>query len=80
MDAEALIDRLDGLALRIERLTISRRDPEWFFIERSEIAYGLRREIARLQRQAEPVFREAREGKSSPAFVPPCESPKENKG
>jgi hypothetical protein len=31
------------LASRVARLTISRRDPESFFIERSEIANELRR-------------------------------------
>ena len=32
----------DGLARRVERLSISRRDPEAFFVERSEIAAALR--------------------------------------
>jgi len=39
-------DQLNTLADRIERLTISRRDPEWFFAERSEIAAELRRVAA----------------------------------
>ncbi len=36
-------DDLTALARRVERLTPSHRDPESYFIERSEIAYALRR-------------------------------------
>lgn len=35
--------RLAQLAVRVERLTVSRRNPEAFFIERSDIAEELRR-------------------------------------
>lgn len=38
-----MTDPLTALAARINRLTINRRDPEQFFIERSEIAAELRR-------------------------------------
>lgn len=34
---------LDALAQRVGRLMVSHRDPEAFFIERSEIAHDLRR-------------------------------------
>ena len=34
---------LDALARRVLRLVVSHRDPEAFFIERSEIAHDLRR-------------------------------------
>jgi|GEM_PF-3131148 len=36
-------DRLEELASRVLRLTISRRDPEQFFVERSDIAGEMRR-------------------------------------
>ncbi len=39
-------DSLDALALRVERLSPSHRDPERFFEERSEIAEALRRAAA----------------------------------
>jgi hypothetical protein len=39
-------DDLTELARRVERLTVSRTNPEAFFEERSEIAYELRRLVA----------------------------------
>ncbi len=39
IDQSALLD----LATRIGRLTVNRRDPEQFFVERSELAAELRR-------------------------------------
>lgn len=35
--------RIAHLARRVDRLTVCRRDPEAFFIERSEIVFALRR-------------------------------------
>ena len=37
-----ICDEIETLARRVERLTISRQDPEAFFCERSEIAADLR--------------------------------------
>ncbi len=45
-----LCDRIEVLASRVERLSLSHRDPEAFFEERSEIAHALRREAARAAR------------------------------
>lgn len=45
--APAAVRQIETLACCVERLTISHRDPERFFIERSEIAHGLR-ELARV--------------------------------
>ncbi len=36
-------EELRELARRAQRLTVSRRDPERFFVEREEISAGLRR-------------------------------------
>lgn len=36
-------DRLEELAFRVQRLMISHRDPERFFVERSDIADEMRR-------------------------------------
>lgn len=41
-------NRIEGLARRVERLSVSHRDPEAFFEERAEIVHALRREAARL--------------------------------
>jgi chaperonin cofactor prefoldin len=48
--ANALADRLDDLALRVERLSPSHRQPERFSEDKSEIIAELRRE-AREQRR-----------------------------
>ncbi|WAJ26868.1 hypothetical protein [Antarcticirhabdus aurantiaca] len=40
-------DRIERLARRVERLSVSRHDPEAFFEERSEIVAELRREASR---------------------------------
>lgn len=42
-------DRIEELASRVLRLMVSRRDPEQFFVERSDIAAEMRR-IARAVR------------------------------
>ncbi len=45
-------ETLHEMARRVERLTISRRDPEAFFVERSEIADALRKEAWKVERGA----------------------------
>jgi hypothetical protein len=40
--SRAEADELEALALRLERLIVWRKDPEWFFVERSEIVFALR--------------------------------------
>lgn len=45
----ALAAQLEGIEERINRLSVSRRDPERFFVARSEIADDLRRVIADLR-------------------------------
>jgi hypothetical protein len=42
-ERQSLASRIDAIEERINRLTVSRRDPERFFIARSEIADDLRR-------------------------------------
>lgn len=49
---ERLIDRLDDLACRVDRLTVHRHHPERFFEERSDIVDELRRLIADCQSRA----------------------------
>lgn len=53
-----MIGDFTDLAQRVERLTIDRRDPERFFLERSEIVDALRR-LARESAQMERRRREA---------------------
>lgn len=48
--AGASPEALHEIACRVERLTISRRDPEAFFVERSEIANALRKEAWKAER------------------------------
>ncbi|WP_062223148.1 hypothetical protein [Aureimonas sp. D3] len=45
-------EMLHEMARRVERLTVSRRDPEAFFVERSEIADALRKEAWKAEREA----------------------------
>lgn len=72
IEAAELIDDLDRIAVKLDRLTVHHRDPERFFVERSDIVDELRRLIAECQERgrvpfrslaARPVglFREARE-------------------
>ncbi|MBB3937688.1 hypothetical protein [Aureimonas phyllosphaerae] len=42
-------DTLDDLARRVDRLSVSRHDPEAFFEERSEIVAALRKEAGKLR-------------------------------
>ena len=44
-----LIDRLDDLACRVDRLIVHHRDPERFFSDRADIVDDLRRLIADCQ-------------------------------
>lgn len=85
-----LIDDLDRIAGRVDRLTVHARDPERFFIERSDIVDDLRRLIAECQgrgrgslgpraREVLPLFREAREANETARSLPPSGSEKENK-
>ncbi len=75
IDAGALVDDLDRIAALydvLNRLTVHGRDPECFFIDRSDIVDDLRRVIADCQgrgrgplaarpREGLLLFREARE-------------------
>lgn len=90
IDVGALVDDLDRIATRVDRLTVHGRDPERFFIERSDIVDDLRRLIADCQgrgrgssgpraREALPFFREAREANEMARSLPPSGSEKENK-
>lgn len=92
IDAGALVDDLDHIATRVDRLTVHGRDPERFFIERSDIVDDIRRLIADCQgrdrlrrsiiphpREAAPLFREAREANEMARALPPLGSEKENK-
>lgn len=55
-------ETLDDIARRIERLTISRRDPDRFFEERSEIAELVRKEAWK-RRVSRPPKRAVDSGK-----------------
>lgn len=72
IEARELIDDLDRIAVKLDRLTVHHRDPERFFVERSDIVDELRRLIAECQGRVRgpvrpqtacppPLFREARE-------------------
>lgn len=89
IDAGALVDDLDRIATRVDRLTVHGRDPERFFIDRSDIVDDLRRVIADCQgrgrgsltarrRSGSPLFREAREANEREISLPPSGSQKEN--
>lgn len=63
IDAGALVDDLDRIAARVDRLTVHGRDPERFFIDRSDIVDDLRRVIADCQgRGRGPLAARPREG------------------
>ena len=71
---DALMDELDRLAGEVDRLILSHRDPERFFMSRSEIVYRLRRASAAVcdgdcAHLAEA--REAREAKACRKLLPP---------
>lgn len=57
IDVGALVDDLDRIATRVDRLTVHGRDPERFFIERSDIVDDLRRLIADCQGRGRDPFR-----------------------
>jgi hypothetical protein len=47
-----MVDQVRELAARVDRLTIQRRDPEAFFVERSAIVGDLRRLARVIGRQS----------------------------
>ena len=53
-------ETLVHLAARVDHLTVSHRDPEAFFVERSEIADALRRAARRVPPPCPPAGRERR--------------------
>jgi hypothetical protein len=53
-----ICDTLDGLTGRLDRLRLCHRDPEQFYIERSELVYALKRiknDLARIGREYSEV-------------------------
>jgi|GEM_PF-2403337 len=57
IDSAAMIDELDRIAIKLDRLTVHHRDPERFFVERSDIVDELRRLIAECQGRRRDTFR-----------------------
>lgn len=57
IDSAAMIDELDRIAIKLDRLTVHHRDPERFFVERSDIVDELRRLIAECQGRRRNPFR-----------------------
>ena len=51
-DPRAHAERIEDIARRLDRLTISRRDPDAFFEERSELVEALRREAMTVRTHA----------------------------